>query len=68
MSATHCALPGCSWSRQKKEKRSLFTILNPDAAKSAEEKAHREGLIKYILSVRDHARGDIIKDMLHKES
>ncbi|XP_077968584.1 uncharacterized protein LOC120330757 [Styela clava] len=68
MPSTHCSVPGCSWSRQKVEKRSLFCIRRPDLARNEEEREHRIALTRFMLSMRDASRGDNIKEMLHKES
>ena len=72
MSPNHCCIPGCSESRYKNKKNSsnctFFTILRPDMAKSEEEKQHRQYLTNFLLSMRDAAKGDKIKTMLHKET
>ena len=68
MPATHCAVPGCSYTRSKKESRTLFSVLRPDLARNDEERQHRIGLTNFLLSMRDAMRGDRIKLMLHKES
>lgn len=72
MPGTHCAIPGCNWSRLKGkrtgEDRVLFTVYRPDLAKSKEEKMDRERLTNFLSSMRDAARGDRIKEMLHKET
>ena len=64
MVASNCCVPGCSYSRKKNDKKSLFTIYRPDLAKSIAEKEHRELLTNFILSLRDAARGDKIKSLL----
>ena len=69
MPCKHCIIPGCTWYFNKSagEKRSMFSILKPELAKTQEVREHREKLKKILLSLRDSGRGDKIKEMLHKQ-
>lgn len=67
---SHCAIPLCFYSHNTKNgtKRSLFSIKRPELGKKTmEERKHYQQLTKFILSMRDAAKGDKIKEMLHKE-
>ena len=65
-----CAIPGCAYrhNRSNVEKRAIFTVYRPDLAKNEQEKAHREMLTRFILSMRNaKSPADNITAQLHKE-
>ncbi|XP_078495193.1 uncharacterized protein LOC144750005 [Ciona intestinalis] len=73
MAPSHCSVPGCCYSRSrskllKESCRALFCIRRPELAKDNAERCHRETLTNFILSMRDVKGGDVINEMLKKES
>ena len=65
----NCAIPGCTYTRCRSfEKKSIFTILQPDLARNEDERSDKRLLTMFILSMGDAKSGlDIISLLLLRE-